>query len=245
LRVVVCEDDPSTRATIGVLAEEHHHVVIAETDNAVDAIALVKRFGAHAVILDLALASGPGEELLDELRADHTACSVVVFSVYCHDFTATPPVVAIVEKPDFEKLAVVLADLPRLAGATTDRRQRQPPPAVHARPAGAVSDAASDFYAVLADARPGDALIMLRPPDPTVSGDATAAALRHTLRVQDWLLVESQRLVVLLVGGNPPASQAVKKRLPAVVADWPTAEAILDGHEPPGDTLLRLRDSLS
>lgn len=244
LAIVVCEDDPVTRANIAFLIEEHHHRVIAETENPVDAIALVERFGADTVILDLALATGSGGDLLDEIRAEHLHCSVVVFSAYCHDLSPEPPVVAVVEKPDFEKLAAVLSNLSALTGGTRDRRAWQPRPSLRARHGGAASDTASEFYTALNDARPGDALLVLHPADPTGIGDL-AEALRQTLRVQDWMLVETQRIVVLLVGGNPTAPDAVTKRLPAVLADCHTDSTILAGDEEPADSLLALRSAFT
>lgn len=244
LTIVVCEDDPVTRATIASLAQEHHHRVIAETDNPVDAVALVERFGADIVILDLALATGSGEELLDEVRADRARCSVISFSAYCHDLSPEPPVVAVVEKPDFERLAAVLSNLSALTGGARDRRAWQPRRTVRTRLAETVSDTAPEFYGTLNDAQRGDALLVLHPAEPAAIGDL-AAALRETLRVQDWMLVETRRIAVLLVGGNPVAPDAVIGRFPPDLDGCPVAATILTGDEQPSDVLLRLRTSLA
>jgi CheY-like chemotaxis protein len=237
-RLVICDDDPTVRTAIRVLAEELGHVVLAETDRGGDAVALVARFGADALILDLALSVGSGYTALDEVATMAPGCPVVVFSAYCGQVSVTPPVVAVVEKPDLDRLALVLADIPPLPGARPlERRQWAAQPFAHVRPSGAISDPAAEFYTALADARPGDAVMVLRPRDQAL---VVATALRRTLRAQDWMLVESTRVIVLLVGGSPSALDAVKTRAGGALANCDVAEAVLGEHEAPVDMLLRL-----
>lgn len=244
LHLVVCDDDPAVRTAIRLVAEDLGHAVIGETDHADDAVALASRFGADALILDLSLAVGSGYVAIAEVAAQAPACRVVVFSAYCQQVELVPPVVATVDKPDVERLADVLAALPELPHPDgAERRLWTGTLPVRRRLAGAGGDPAPDFYAALADARSGDAVVVVRP---EVGNDIAdlAATVRRSLRAQDWMLTESTRIVLLLVGGNPLAAEAVKRRLPALGGGCTVVDAVVGADEAPGDTLLRLTGSL-
>jgi hypothetical protein len=107
------------------------------------------------------------------------------------------------------------------------------------RPFDAVADPAPQFYQALADARPGDSLVALRPPDPARLPEL-ADSVRRTVRAQDWVLVQSSRLVVLLVGGHSGAGESLRRRLPPVASEAEVYAATVGDDAEPSETFTQL-----
>src|SRR5205807_7135482 len=89
MRIVVCDYDSGVRSVLTGLCEEHGHRVLAETDNASDAVRLTERFKADALILDLALRVGRGQDALAELQAGAQYCHVLVFTAFAEGLEAS------------------------------------------------------------------------------------------------------------------------------------------------------------
>jgi CheY-like chemotaxis protein len=210
------------------------HEVIAETDNPMDAVDLVERYGAGLVILDLSLPVRSGADLLEALRARDLRPAVVVFTAFAGDESELRRAGALVvaEKPDFGTLEDVLASVHEPGAPPEHDRRRAPserealPPPRRVTPSGI--ELPSSFAAVVADLRPSDAVLVLVVPPPAAPGPdeswvalvghdrllSVARILRSTLRVQDRLSVTTDgELVTVLVNGGPEGPPAVMARL--------------------------------
>lgn len=213
---IVCDDDRVARSVVTSLIEERHGRVLAETDQAVDAIGLIERFRPTLLVIDMALQTGHGIEVVEQLRDLGVSCQVVVFTSYAEMARPVDGVsIRVVEKPDFERLESTLdaaiADV-RSVRLFKDRRRpvRDISPA-YVDAEGLVT--LDDFYRDLADARPGDALLGI-----DVTGEGTSSvvrALRDAIRVQDRIALRHDTLVVLLVGGGDEGPAVVLGRLRA------------------------------
>jgi CheY-like chemotaxis protein len=241
--VVVCDDDRILRGTVSDLCTEAGLEVVAETDSGTDAIELVRRFGVDALVLDLSLPDGSGEQALAALRELDPQPAVVVFTAYASDPARLIRLGAreVVEKPDFDRLASVLAAVAEqgiAAGAATDpserRRTSRPvePLADLWRSPSGISTAA-DLPRTIQCTTDGDALLLV-----SVHGLGTLEAdvgrllaadclltcgrlLRATLRVQDVVheSTDVAGFVAVLRGGDARAAEAAWDRLEVLVGE--------------------------
>lgn len=110
---VVCDDDPLLRCVLARVIGPIGYEVCAEAESPSEALEVIDRVHADVVVLDLALRDGRGEDLLRHLVAERPETKVVVFSshVVDHDALLDAGATAVVEKPDFPALEVVLGDL--------------------------------------------------------------------------------------------------------------------------------------
>jgi CheY-like chemotaxis protein len=213
-RAVVCDDDPVTRAVVTQLIEGRGGEVIAEADTAYDAINLIDRFAPNLVVIDLALRGGSGLDIVEHVRAGKVPCQVVVFTAYVDAAPGSDVALRVVEKPQFDVLQAALDTAEReLGSVVVDSERRRPgrpiPPATM-RSAEGLDDAAA-FYASLANAEPGDALLGM-----AVEGTDLAACVRDVrsvIRAQDRMVVRHSTLVVLLVAGGSHGAAAAVTRL--------------------------------
>ena len=254
MKIVVCDDDPGVRAAVTLLAEEHGHRVIAETDNALDAAGLVRRFEADALILDLALQFGRGQDALDRLvEVGERRCHVIVFTAFADAELAGYTDVPVIKKPDFDALSGALAALAARPAGADDERRRPLSTMVAPRPSSDFEDQPPDFFAALDVATTGDSLLALTVP-PVVGReidqealDALAGAVSRVIRVQDRLLRQPRWLVVLLVGGTAttPASVAVRvKRALERPLNVHTSSAVLAEGDAPAEVFLTVTRQL-
>lgn len=270
MKVVVCDDDAAVRAVVTRLAEAAGHTVIAETDSGDDAVELVSRFGADAMVLDLSLPLGSGTSVVWELRERGVPCQIVVFSAYAEGHPDVPAaaVRAIVDKPDFDALERVLNELAvgRVAADEAAEERRKPSrdrpavPSHGARTASGLEEPAT-FASVVEILEPGDVVLRVHvePPSPLVTPWdelaqvdrllAVARDLRMVLRVQDRLSTEDGDVVVLLLSGGRIGVESVWRRLVrlhavAGVGGVLTAGwAVQDEDEPSYVTVARARDA--
>jgi CheY-like chemotaxis protein len=112
LPAIVCDDDAIARGVIANLARGAGFEIIAETDSAGEAIMLVERFGVREVVLDLSLAVGRGEDVIDAVRQAGIGCKLIAFSAYISnpESLLSRGASAVIEKPDFDKLAATLSE---------------------------------------------------------------------------------------------------------------------------------------
>ena len=269
MKIVVCDDDATLRSVVSRMAEEVGHTVIAETDSARDAVELITRFGAEALVLDLSLPWGSGMEAIYEIRDREVPCQVVVFTSYADDSPEVRKsgVRAIVEKPDFEALEATLRGLAGGAdgGGEQERRKRPrerprvPAPVVKS-PSGI--EEPESFATVVDVLEPNDGVLFVHV---SLADDATADPwgkllqsdrflavarnLRTVLRVQDRLTVEGDVLVALLLDGERAGVESVWRRLQrveeltsggtVVSGGW----ALVQGDEPAYATVARAREA--
>lgn len=204
--VLICEDDPVARSVISNLVGDHGGRVLAAVDSSLEAVSFLEQFRPDMVIVDLMLHLGSGLELLEHVRQVHPSTQVVIFTA--HD-SLVPPVsddIEVVIKPDFERLARLIASAGERAG-----ERRRPVRAVSAQPTDVD---AHTFYRLVAEAEPDDVLLRigLDSADPA-DGDRVAGDLRGFLRGHDFVLQRSDAVVALLLGGGDDTVRALESRV--------------------------------
>lgn len=181
---VVCDDDPLLRCVLSRVIGPIGYEVCAEAESPDEAMHVVERVHADVVVLDLALRGGRGEDLLHELVAQRPETKVVVFSAQIgdHDALLTAGAAAVVEKPDFAALEVVLGDLAHGGSLRQDLRRPvgRPVPALEPPTALSLSglEPWSSFRAAATGLLSGDAVLALD----VVPSPADAAHWDHVLR---------------------------------------------------------------
>jgi CheY-like chemotaxis protein len=233
------------------MLEESGDEVIAESDNAVEVLELIRRFTPDVLLLDHALRSGTGLDVIAAIEADDAlTCRVVLFSSYvdASQIQQTATITA-VDKPDFARLEIVLDEI-RTGGSTGDttNRRRAPSRPIDHLPGRGDDDDPLKFFAVLGDSTTGDTLLAISvdAASPEVL-EAIATEARKTIRAQDWLVVRSRFVAMLLVGGTPDAGASVAGR---IRRGWATTEhtahdlhfasAVLRDDDVPSDVFLRM-----
>lgn len=231
-RLVVCDDDAILRGVIGRMATSCGFDLTGEGDSADTTLELVESTDAEVVVLDLALRSGSGEDVIKNLRDNRPKTCVVVFSAYVDDPMRLIDAGAnvVIEKPDFERLDEVLRRL--RGGLLADRDTRRPRPRVgpDLPPAPALSMSGLEPWMSFSDAADrvevGDAVMAfdVLPPDGRVGhwdhvflADyrlALARAVARTRRSQDRVSLSPSGLpVMLIVNGHDEAPSAIFSRI--------------------------------
>ena len=246
LRALVCDDDRNNRSVITHLLEDRGVRVLAETDRASDAIALLDRFQLDLIVCDMALEAGTGMDVIEHLGHADSKCRVVVFTAF-EDMTHAVPGVPVhtVIKPDFDHLERAIDDAigaARDVGDGTDRRRpvrAMAPPTMRA--ATGLDDAA-EFYRELSEANAGDALLAVAIEGADEAG--LSDALRTAIRAQDLLIQRHDQYVMLLIGGGDDGPASVLQRVRAITGSSP-ADArwrVIDpSTKSPLETLLELQ----
>jgi two-component system invasion response regulator UvrY len=237
-KVVVCDDDPVVRASITTVCEDAGLEVVAETDSGGDAAEMVRRFGVDVLVLDLSLSDGSGERAIELLVTEEPATEIVVYTAYASDPARLLKlgVREVVQKPDFDLLASVLASVGTSVDASTQTSDRRvasrevvEAPKLWRSPAGVSSH--HDLAHSVLEMEVGDAALAVTvvglealeaDVGPLLTADcrlAVAGSLREELRIQD-LLHEAPEIggfVALLRGGDARAAGAVWSRFTAVL----------------------------
>ncbi len=234
-RAVVCDDDAILRGVLGTMLEDCGYRVVGEADGVVDAMDLVARQRVDVVVVDLALATGSGEDLLRRIHDDHPDVVPVVFSAFPEDVDALLALGAgaVYAKPDFEGLEAWLrarTEQPAFGPNPDAERRRPPQPAPILPDPGPRSPSGLEPWATFRVAVdrlwPGDAVLGfdVTHRDAVAARGEAALLLDHrltlarlvspTLRTLDRLAVSPQGVpVALLVAGHPEAPSAVYGRL--------------------------------
>lgn len=211
LRVVVCDDDPVVRSVIGGLVSDLGGEVMAETDAAIETVALVAQFHPDVVVLDLQLRHGTGREVMAELAARPDPPRIVVFTAHDELLPAALDGADVVRKPDFEELARRLASLPERSV-----ERRRPVREVPWSGRGAIDDPAG-FSRDLMTARAGDVLVSV-----SLAGtdaDHVVDVLARAVRDRDRVLRRSGDVLVLLIDAGDRAVSALRDRVLGEVPD--------------------------
>jgi len=181
---VVCDDDPLLRCVLTRVIGPLGYEVCAEAESPDEAIAVIDRVHADVVVLDLALRDGRGEDLLHLLASERPETKVVVFSSHVedHDALLAAGATAVVEKPDFPALEVVLGDLAHGGPLRQDLRRpvARPVPALEPPTALSLSglEPWSSFRSAAQDLLSGDAVLALD----LAPSAGDAASWDHVLR---------------------------------------------------------------
>jgi CheY-like chemotaxis protein len=256
MRVVVCDDDVTLRGLLSSLLEESGDEVIAESDNAMEVLELIRRFRPDVLLLDHAIRSGTGLEVVANIAAEpELACRVVLFSSFVEPSQVRDyPFVTLVDKPDFDRLKLAL-DAVRVTETVVTAVERRRPPSrpIDTKPGEGDDDDPMKFFAVLGDAQTGDTLLMLgveHASEDVLS--AIAAEGRRTIRAQDWLVHRPRYVAMLLVGGTEDAGTSVIARIKRAWESTPHTEhelrataAVLRDEDTPSDVFMRLSAEVS
>lgn len=181
---VVCDDDPLLRCVLTRVIGPIGYEVCAEAESPAEAMDVIDRVHADVVVLDLALRDGRGEDLLHHLVAERPDTKVVVFSSHVGDHEAllSAGAVAVVEKPDFPALEVVLGDLAHGGSLRMDLRRpvSRPVPALDPPTALSLSglEPWSSFRKAAESLLSGDAVLALD----LVPSVADSGSWDHVLR---------------------------------------------------------------
>ncbi len=186
---VVCDDDPLLRCVLTRVIGPIGYEVCAEAESPDAALDVIAAVEADVVVLDLALRDGRGEQLLHTLASQRPSTKVVVFSAAIddHDALLAAGAAAVVEKPDFAALEVVLGDLAHGGPLRQDLRRPVARPVPALQPPTAISlsglEAWSSFCHAAGDLLSGDAVLAL---DLLPTG-ADQASWDHVLRTDHRL----------------------------------------------------------
>jgi hypothetical protein len=189
--------------------------------------------------------------VVEAIAADpHLTCHVVLFSSFVEASRVEQSAnVTVINKPDFTRLKVVLDEL-RVTGGVTgpvDRR-RAPSRAIDHVPGQREDDDPLKFFAVLGDVQPGDSLLLITVDDPTPEQlTVLADDGRATIRAQDWLVLRSKYVAILLVGGTPESAARVIERMrrsweasPHAAKELRVASAIFRAEDSPSGLFERV-----
>jgi len=234
LKVVICDDDPLVRSVLESLVADEHHEVVGEAQDSIDAIELIESIRPDLVIVDLALRYSSGHDVV--AAAKTLGCKTIVFSSFVTaEMVASSNGVVVIEKPDFDELSGAIR---RLAFDADER-------VVDNRTRPRRSPDAKEFFAAVAEAEPGDALVLLQPGD-NGALDQVFAAAERVVASTDRVAVGGSGVRMLLAASGPEGVHAVIARIKDEVGGLPgwnvRAVTITDG-EAPTDAYLRLTET--
>lgn len=223
--VVVCDADPLVRSVVVDLVQRHGAEVVAEADSPWLAIELVERLSPDVVIFDLSLKGGTGLDIVEALqRSGREPPYVIVFTALDPPASLPAGFVDVVRKPDFDAL------VERLTSGAPRHAERRKATRTVPTPAPAVADP-TDFFRMLADARPGDQLVRL--PGQFAPVEDVVREVRHAVRTQDRVLRRSDDVLVLLIDGSPLSVHALIDRLDAALPRTMEAATSIDVGDDP------------
>ncbi|WP_050476251.1 response regulator transcription factor [Herbaspirillum rhizosphaerae] len=79
-KILIVDDHPVVRMAVRTLLERENHTVVAETNNGIDALSLVKEFEPDLIVLDLTLPKLDGLEIIERFRGFKTPAQVLVLT---------------------------------------------------------------------------------------------------------------------------------------------------------------------
>jgi len=83
--VLIVDDHPVIRLAVRVLLEEHGMSIVAETDNGVDAIQMVRELTPHVVVLDIGIPKLDGLTVISRIKALNVRSKVLVLTSHTAD----------------------------------------------------------------------------------------------------------------------------------------------------------------
>ena len=79
-KVVIVDDHPAIRMAVNMLLKQDGHLILAEVDNGVDAIAMTKNNRPDIVILDIGIPQLDGIEVIKRLKQLDMGVKILVLS---------------------------------------------------------------------------------------------------------------------------------------------------------------------
>jgi DNA-binding NarL/FixJ family response regulator len=234
MRAVICDDDRILRGVISRVVTDAGFHVVAEAEDADEALSQVERFDADVLVTDLALRFGNGEALIKRLREVHPTTQAVVFSAYTdrHSDLYAAGASVVVAKPDFSELEDSLRNLrPRVAIGSPghERRRKDRLPQVLPEPWAIGPGRLEPYQSLLRcadDLVPGDAALAIDVlhAEALLRQHGSGFLLAHRLeaaRVAGGLLRDHDRIavndechtVMLLTAAHPEAPTSVFRRI--------------------------------
>lgn len=109
--VVICDDDPVARQVLADLLSDEGWRVVGVASTAAEALVAVYELQPDILVLDLALAAGRGEDVLDQILQVSPRTRTVVFTAHAEDGHALlrSGAAVVIEKPHFDLLPVTLS----------------------------------------------------------------------------------------------------------------------------------------
>jgi DNA-binding NarL/FixJ family response regulator len=209
VRVIVCDDDELVRSVVSGLVTDLGLTVVGECEDEVGALELLERLGPDIAVVDLALRFSSG---LDVVRtAWEAGCRVVIFSSFITPdlLNEAPGGPVAVEKPHFDRLAVALEQVANSVTAQSNER----------RASHRGQRAAKTFAEAVADAEPGDAIVILEPaPDDVRLLDVLGLTAARVTAAQDRSETTSRHLRLLLACAGLGGAQVVVERIAETAA---------------------------
>lgn len=151
LHVVVVDDHAFTRATVAASLRQNKFNVVAEVENAVEAVQAVVEHSADAIVIDLNLGEGPtGIDLARGLRKNHPDLGIVILTSYAdprlfaEDLPTLPVGTQYLVKQDLE-------DANALATAVSNSVQQASRKAVEPDSLLPLTDSQTDVFRLLAE----------------------------------------------------------------------------------------------
>ena len=151
LHVVVVDDHSFTRSTVSASLRQNKFDVVAEVENALDAIQAVVTHNPDAIVIDLNLGEGPsGIDLARGLRKNHPNLGIVLLTSYtdprlfAEDLPDLPVGTQYLVKQDLED-AEALADAVNASIGNTSKRTIEPDSRLP------LTDAQTDVFRLLAE----------------------------------------------------------------------------------------------
>ncbi len=222
MKVIVCDDDELVRSVVSTIVVDQGLTVVGEADDELGALELLERVDPVIAIIDLALRFSSGLEVVR--TAWEGGCRVVIFSSFLTpdllDMTSSGPVA--IEKPHFDRLAVAIEQAAnRVTSQGHDRR---------ARDRGHRS--AVTFGQAVAEAEPGDAIVVLEPgPDDVRSLDVLGLTAARVTAAQDRHETTTRHLRLLLARAGAGGARVVIDRIAATagvdLSSWSQRVAVV------------------
>ena len=203
MSVLVCDDDPAVRSVVGDIVRRCGGTVLAEADGVGQILALTERFTPDVMVLDLALGSGSGLEVIRQLHLHEQQPRVLVFTAFDAVVDVDDTFVDIVHKPDFDRLEQLLRDR---GGRIVERRSGAQP----ASPPASTPDDKDNFFRALASAPP-EGWVVSVPVQDDPAGLATL--IRRLVREHDHVLARGNDVLLLLPAGGASALDALGARI--------------------------------
>lgn len=151
LHVVVVDDHSFTRSTVSASLRQNNFNVVAEVENALDAVQAVIQHKPDAVVIDLNLGEGPsGIDLARGLRKNHPNLGIVLLTSYADprlfadNLPEMPVGTQYLVKQDLED-AQALADAVNASVGNTSKRNADPETRLP------LTDSQTDVFRLLAE----------------------------------------------------------------------------------------------
>jgi chemotaxis response regulator CheB len=238
MRVIVCDDDAMVRSVVGTVVEEHGMEVVGEAEDLFGAVELLNRTAPDIAIVDLALRISTGLEVVQ--AAWESGCRVIIFSSYITPdlMRAGPDGPVAIEKPHFDQLGDALDHV--ATSITTQGQERR------SRDRG--TQRADGFARAVAEAQPGDAIVILEPPvDHQSELEIVNLTAARVTAAQDRIEATTRQVRMVLACAGEGGARAVIERIATTaeldLSGWELRIAVVTDDLPGVDAFEQIREA--